>query len=189
MEAVATACADGRIPATVAIVVADRACGAVARARGMGLRATVIDRRQHGAGLSAAIAAELEAAGPDLVLLAGFLSILTDPVIERWSGSIVNIHPSLLPRHGGAGMYGIHVHRAVLAAGDAESGCTVHYVDAGTDTGAVIAQARCRVHPTDTPETLATRVQAAEKRLLISTLADLLSGSRAHQANHGAARD
>lgn len=175
LEAIADACGDGRIAATVARVVVDRPCGAVDRARRRGIPVTVVERRRFAGEGSAAIVGALAGDRPDLIILAGFLSILTEPLLGSYAGRIVNIHPSLLPRHGGAGMYGLHVHRAVLAAGDDESGCTVHFVDAGTDTGPIIAQARCPVLADDSPESLAARVQALEKPLLVATVADLVA--------------
>jgi phosphoribosylglycinamide formyltransferase-1 len=97
-----------------------------------------------------------------LVVLAGFLSILAGALLEEYSGRIINLHPALLPRFGGEGMYGERVHRAVLAAGETESGCTVHLVDAETDTGPILLQRKVRVLPGDTPETLAERIHGVE---------------------------
>jgi phosphoribosylglycinamide formyltransferase-1 len=94
------------------------------------------------------------------------------------SGRIINIHPALLPRHGGAGMYGRRVHAAVLAAGEAESGATVHLVDEVYDRGEVLGQARVAVQPDDTPETLAARVLAAEHRLLPAAVAAAAAAGR-----------
>lgn len=100
--------------------------------------------------------------GIDLIVLAGFLAIIPPALIEAYPRSIVNIHPSLLPRHGGPGMYGHHVHEAVLADGDKESGITIHYVDEHVDGGQIIFQASCPVRPGDTPDTLADRVHELE---------------------------
>ena len=97
-----------------------------------------------------------------LIVLAGFLSILAGAILEEYSGRIINLHPALLPKFGGEGMYGERVHRAVLAAGETESGCTVHFVDAGTDTGPILLQRKVPVLPGDTPETLAERVHVVE---------------------------
>jgi len=97
-----------------------------------------------------------------LVVLAGFLSILSDAILEEYSGRIINLHPALLPRFGGEGMYGERVHKAVLAAGETESGCTVHLVDTGTDTGPILLQRKVPVLPGDTPETLAERIHGEE---------------------------
>ena len=97
-----------------------------------------------------------------LIVMAGFLSILSGAILEEYSGRIINLHPALLPRFGGEGMYGERVHRAVLAAGETESGCTVHLVDAGTDTGPILLQRKVPVLLGDTIEILAERVHKEE---------------------------
>ena len=109
-----------------------------------------------------------------LIVLAGYLAIIPEWICTKWAQRIINIHPSLLPRHGGKGMYGIHVQEAVLASGDALAGCTVHYVSAEVDGGHIIAQATIDVLPNDTPETLSQRVQAQEKQLLPRTIAEIM---------------
>ena len=116
----------------------------------------------------------LNAENISLIVLAGFLRKIPASFIKGFHGKMINIHPSLLPAHGGAGMYGIHVHRAVLEAGDKQSGCTIHYVDEGYDTGAIIAQKTCVVPPNDTPESLAERVLKLEHDLLPRTIAELV---------------
>ena len=98
----------------------------------------------------------------DFVVLAGFLWLVPADIIEAYRNRIVNIHPALLPRYGGKGMYGHHVHEAVLANGDKESGITIHYVNEKYDSGDIIFQARCPVLPGDTPESLQERVHALE---------------------------
>ncbi|MDR3247775.1 MAG: phosphoribosylglycinamide formyltransferase [Treponema sp.] len=100
--------------------------------------------------------------GIGLIILAGFLSILEGEIVAAYSGRIINLHPALLPKYGGAGMYGDHVHQAVLDAGETESGCTVHLVDAGTDTGPILLQRRVPVLPGDNVETLAQRIHREE---------------------------
>jgi phosphoribosylglycinamide formyltransferase-1 len=97
-----------------------------------------------------------------LIVHAGFLSILAGDIIEEYAGRMINLHPSLLPKFGGDGMYGERVHQAVLAAGESESGCTVHLVDAGTDTGAVLLQRKVPGLPDDTPKSLAERIHREE---------------------------
>ncbi|MDR1399949.1 MAG: phosphoribosylglycinamide formyltransferase [Treponema sp.] len=97
-----------------------------------------------------------------LIVLAGFLSILVDDIIHEYAGRIINVHPSLLPKFGGVGMYGERVHQAVLDAGEPESGCTVHLVDAGTDTGLILLQRRVPVLAGDTAATLAERIHHEE---------------------------
>lgn len=110
-----------------------------------------------------------------LIVLAGFLAIIPEWFCTKWEKRIINIHPSLLPKHGGKGMYGIHVQQAVLAAGDTQAGCTVHYVSAEIDGGNIIAQTPVEVLPDDTPESLAARVQQQEKILLPKTIKILLT--------------
>ena len=109
----------------------------------------------------------------DFVVLAGYLRILTKPWIDIFPNRILNIHPSLLPRHCGKGYYGLKVHEAVLAAGDTESGATVHFVDEGTDTGPVLYQERVKVAADETPESLQQKVLAVEHRLLVKATAEL----------------
>jgi len=121
--------------------------------------------------------------GVDALVLAGFLTIMSGNVISEYSNRIVNIHPALLPKFGGKGMWGHHVHEAVLAAGETESGCTVHLVDSGCDTGPILIQRKVPVLAGDTAEALAARILEEEHvaivegvRLLASQLAALHSG-------------
>lgn len=153
----------------IALVVANRQCMAIERAE----RATIpaLQTRDW-----EAIDKVLQEHGVELICLAGFLAILPQWFCEKWEKKIINIHPSLLPKHGGKGMYGIHVQEAVLAAGDTEAGCTVHYVSAEVDGGDIIAQATVEVLPDDTPETLSLRVQQAEKKLLPEVIAEIRGG-------------
>jgi phosphoribosylglycinamide formyltransferase-1 len=102
-----------------------------------------------------------------IIVLAGFLSILSGKIIQHYSGRIINIHPSLLPKFGGEGMYGEKIHRAVLDAGEKESGCTVHFVDAGTDTGPILLQRRIPVLAGDTPDSLADRIHEEEHAAIV----------------------
>lgn len=106
----------------------------------------------------------------DIIVLAGYLDILSKEVISAYEHRVVNIHPSLIPKYCGKGFYGMHVHEAVIAGGDAHTGVTVHYVDQGVDTGEIIAQKVLDVLPEDTAETLSHRVLELEHVLLVSTL-------------------
>jgi phosphoribosylglycinamide formyltransferase-1 len=112
----------------------------------------------------------------DVVLLAGYLKKLGPATLAGYSGRIFNTHPALLPRHGGQGMYGGNVHRAVLAARESESGATLHLVDGEYDTGPIVSQRRVEVLPDDTPESLAARVQACERVLVVEFLDDVARG-------------
>jgi phosphoribosylglycinamide formyltransferase-1 len=98
----------------------------------------------------------------DLIVLAGFLLKVPEKLVKAFPGRIVNIHPALLPKFGGKGMYGMHVHKAVLEAGEKESGITVHFVDEEYDNGDIILQERCEITPDDTPESLAVKVHQLE---------------------------
>ena len=113
----------------------------------------------------------------DLVVLAGYLKILNETLIEAFKGRIINIHPSLLPKFGGRGFYGLHVHQAVLAAGEKESGATVHYVDVGVDTGEIILQESLEIVSEDTPETLQKRIlEQIEHKILVKAIQNIERG-------------
>ncbi|HEX6008054.1 MAG TPA: phosphoribosylglycinamide formyltransferase, partial [Burkholderiales bacterium] len=127
--------------------------------------------------------AALDSADIDLIALAGYLRLIPPAVVKRYPQRIVNIHPALLPRFGGRGMYGLHVHRAVLAAGEKESGATVHFVNEQYDQGDIIAQARVPVLPGDTPESLGARVLAVEHELLPDALEKLARSILAEELN------
>jgi len=169
------ACRDGRIPARVVLALASTPkAGGIPRLEAEGIPVRVALRQTHAddAAYSQACYALAEAAGAEVIALCGWLKKLEVPA--RWEGRIVNIHPGLLPAFGGAGMWGMHVHRAVLAAGAAESGCTVHLVDNLYDHGRILAQARVPVLPGDTPEALQRRVYEQEMQLYPEALADYL---------------
>jgi phosphoribosylglycinamide formyltransferase-1 len=104
----------------------------------------------------------LEKYGIDFIVLAGFLWLVPEKIIEKYHGKIINIHPALLPSYGGKGMYGEMVHKSVIANRDSESGITIHFVNNRYDEGDIIFQARCKVDPDDTPESLAQKVHALE---------------------------
>ena len=110
----------------------------------------------------------------DFIVLAGFLWLMPSFITAAWPNKIVNIHPALLPAYGGKGMYGHHVHEAVIAAGEKESGITIHYVNDHYDQGAIIFQAKCPVFPTDTPDDLAARVHELEYRYFPQIIAETI---------------
>ena len=112
----------------------------------------------------------------DTIVLAVYMKKLGPRTPLRFSGRILNIHPALLPKFGGKGMYGMHVHEAVIAAGESESGVSIHLVDADYDTGPVVAQARVPVHSTDTADTLAERVLRREHTFFPETLQKIVTG-------------
>lgn len=157
---------DGARGVRIARVIASRpGIGALERAARAGVEATVVDARETGAeGFSDALLAALE--GIDLVVLAGWLTLVPAEVVRRFHGRMLNVHPALLPAFGGRGMYGMRVHRAVIESGVRVSGATVHRVDERYDEGGIVAQWPVPVRDGDTPETLAARVLAVEHRLL-----------------------
>lgn len=184
---------DARIPNVETVIVISNRRGAraleVAASRGVPAR---VLRRADLCGdpvaRDGAIGLALTAAEADVALLAGYDQILRGSYFAAFNGLTINIHPSLLPAHGGRGMLGPAVHRAVLAAGDVESGATVHEVTPELDAGPILAQARVSVLPDDDAESLAARVLVAEHRLLVATLADLAASKVAVESTAGALR-
>lgn len=116
----------------------------------------------------------LRSAKTDFIALAGFLWLVPENILKEFEGRIINIHPALLPAYGGKGMYGDRVHRAVIRNGDTESGITIHHVNQHYDSGDIIFQARCRVEPSDTPETLATKVHELEYRYYPEIIGEMI---------------
>jgi phosphoribosylglycinamide formyltransferase-1 len=143
-----------------------------------GVPSRVLRRRAFAdaASRDAAIGTALTEAGADLALLAGYDQLLTPAYFATFGGLTINIHPSLLPAHGGRGMVGLEVHRSVLAAEDIETGVTIHEVSGELDAGPILATARVPVRAGDDAEALAARVLEVEHRLLVATLADLAAG-------------
>jgi phosphoribosylglycinamide formyltransferase-1 len=119
---------------------------------------------------------QLHARNIEWIILAGFLWLLPPYVVHAYNRRIVNIHPALLPRHGGKGMYGMRVHEAVKASGDQETGITIHYADTNYDEGDLIFQQKCTVHPEDTPEDIARNVQRLEHAHFAPVIAKLVMG-------------
>lgn len=158
----------GRLRATIPLVIASRECAGATRARERGLHVRVIAGRIPGHVLASVLLQH----GIHWVVLAGYLNLLDIP--PAYKGRVVNIHPALLPRHGGPGMYGHRVHESVLLAGDSQTGCTVHLCDAEYDTGPILLQRSCPVLADDTPETLGERVFELECEAYPAALHELL---------------
>lgn len=147
--------------------------GALLRAREAGVDTAVVEEDGPDGG---ALAEALEAAAPDLVVLAGWLRLVPGPVVRAHRGRMINIHPALLPSFGGEGMYGSRVHRAVLESGARVTGVTIHFVDEDYDTGTILAQWPVPVKEGDDPERLAARVLEVEHRVLPAAVAALARG-------------
>jgi len=161
LENLAACIRSGQLPADIAVVVSSHpGAFGLERARRLGLPHEAVDYREAGPEFSGRIAALLDGARTDLVVMAGFIRWWEIP--ERYRGRVMNIHPALLPAFGGQGLYGERVHRAVLSAGAKFSGATVHFVDEEYDHGPIILQRVVPVLPGDSPETLAERVFAEE---------------------------
>lgn len=179
LQAVIDACENNALAADIVLVISNNSgSGAMARAERHGIATAHLSGTTHAdpAALDRAIVAALDRYGPDIVLLAGYMKKLGPHTLGAYRGRIINTHPSLLPKHGGQGMYGSHVHAAVVAAGERETGISVHLVDGDYDTGDVLAQQPVPVEPNDDAATLAVRVQAAEKPFLVTVLRRIAAG-------------
>ncbi|MBO4282129.1 MAG: phosphoribosylglycinamide formyltransferase [Bacteroidales bacterium] len=141
------------------------------RAKNLGIPSRLITKEEFD---SDAFVRELRETPADLIVLAGFLWLVPARLVQAFPGRIVNIHPALLPKFGGKGMYGDNVHQAVIAAGETQSGITIHLIDEHYDKGRTLFQARCSVEPQDTPETLAQKVHALEYRHFPEEIANYL---------------
>ncbi len=177
LQAVVDACAGGALPAEVCLVISNNS-GALAlrRAAAAGVATAHLSSRTHpnGQDLDAAIRTALQRADADWVLLAGYMKKLGPQTLTAFHRRVLNVHPALLPKHGGRGFYGRRVHQAVVNAGDQETGATMHFVDANYDTGPIIAQARTPVAPEDRAEDVEARVRGLERGLVVRTLAELV---------------
>ena len=173
MEAVARACRDKRINATVSAVIADRdGAGGLAVARELGIETAVVSWKSFSdrAAFERALGDEIEAHRAEIIVLAGFMRVLSPEFTSRYEGRILNIHPALLPKH-----RGLHTHARVLEAGDTEHGASVHFATAELDGGPVVLQSRVAVRPAETESELAARVLRTEHVILpkvIGWLAD-----------------
>jgi phosphoribosylglycinamide formyltransferase 1 len=163
LQSILDACARGELPARVVCVVSNKADAyALERAKLAGIPALHLDHRAHAGRESydAALVATLREFGVELVVMAGFMRIITPVLLESFPNAVMNIHPALLPA-----FPGLHAQRQALEYGAKFAGCTVHFVDAGTDTGPIIAQAAIPVLEEDTEETLSARIQKEEHRV------------------------
>lgn len=166
----------GMINAEIAMVIASRSdIFALERARANNIPSRVFKKADYLSveAMYDEIIALLDSLSIDLVVLAGYLTILSENIVKAYAGRIINIHPSLIPKHCGMGYYGIRVHRSVIESGDKVSGATVHFVDEGADTGKIIRQETVPVLEGDTPETLAARVLKLEHKILPEVVRDL----------------
>lgn len=180
LGALLAACEVGEIAGKFAVVIGTRAdAPALERARAVGVATSVVSPRKYEgdeAGYAAALLRILKRHEVGLLCLAGYMRQLPSAVVAAYPERILNIHPSLLPLFGGHGMYGEHVHRAVLESGMKVSGCTVHLVDEQYDTGPIVVQIAVPVEEADTPASLAARVLAAEHQAYVRAVQHFATG-------------
>ena len=179
LQAIINACAHGSLDAEIRVVISNNSRSlALERARRAKIPAAHLSSVTHPDPecLDAAIADTLTSHGVQLIALAGYMRKLGPRTLSRYRNRILNIHPALLPKFGGQGMYGERVHAAVLAAGESISGVSVHLVDEEYDRGPVIAQSKVPVLPNDTPDTLAARILEQEHLLYPQTIQRIASG-------------
>lgn len=179
MQAVVEACRSGVLDAQPAAVISNNAGSlALAKARTQGIPGFHLSSRTHPdpGDLDAAIAQALKSRGVNLVLLSGYMKMVGPRTLAAFPSRILNIHPALLPRFGGAGMYGMRVHEAVIQARETVTGVTVHLVDQQYDRGPVVTRTRVPVLPGDDPASLAERVAGHEHRLYVDTVRRIISG-------------
>jgi phosphoribosylglycinamide formyltransferase 1 len=179
MQAIVDACTSGLLKAEVRVVISNNADSlALQRARDQHIRVAHLSSRTHPdpQELDAEIAGTLLRNEVDLVLLAGYMRKIGPVTLAQFPQRILNIHPALLPKYGGEGMYGRRVHEAVLASGDRTTGVTIHLVDEEYDRGPVVAQCEVEVLPGDSVETLAARVLEQEHKLYVNTLIKIAEG-------------
>lgn len=172
LRALAAAMDEGRCRGRIAAVIADRPCDAIEWARARDLATDIVRPKAYAARAEwdRALADAIDAYAPRLVVLAGFMRIVGPSVLARFGGRVVNVHPALLPA-----FPGMDATKQAIEAGATRSGCTVHLVDAGVDTGPALAQAACPIEPGDTSETLHARIQILEHALLPVVVDSLLA--------------
>jgi phosphoribosylglycinamide formyltransferase-1 len=179
LQSIIDACRAGRLVADLCVVICNNSqAHALERARGAGVATRHLSSHTHPSkeALDGAILETMRAHEVNLIVLAGYMRKLGPRTLAHYRGRVLNIHPALLPKFGGPGMYGARVHEAVLAAQEKESGATIHLVTEEYDQGPIIAQSRVAVLPSDTVESLAARVLEVEHALFPETLARIARG-------------
>jgi phosphoribosylglycinamide formyltransferase-1 len=174
LESILEAQKSGKLPGIKVVLVLStkREAYALVRAKNYGVETVVVERKEYPSedACQADVLAHLERARVDVICLAGYMRMVSKAIVDRFRARILNIHPALLPKYGGPGMYGHFVHEAVIEAGEKESGCTIHIVDEVYDHGPILAQAKVPVLPGDSPETLSARILVQEHRLYPAVL-------------------
>ncbi len=179
MQSVIDACKSGELSAKPCVVISNNSDSeALARARRESVPAYHLSGKTipNPEALDDAILLTLRRHEVELVVLVGYMKQLGPKTLSAYKNRVINIHPALLPKYGGPGMFGLNVHEAVIAAGETETGVTIHLVDAEYDHGQILTQCRLPVLPGDTPETLAARVLVTEHEFLVETLQNIVAG-------------
>lgn len=176
LQSLIDAALTGQISAEIKLVISDtKGAFALERAKSAGIDTVLVDKRDKErfpdkSDFDKALLAEIDKSKPDIIVLAGYLSILSKELISAYKNKIINIHPSLIPQFAGRGFYGHKVHEAVIAAGESKSGATVHFVDEGVDTGQIIIQELVELDLDETADTLAAKVLKVEHRILVEAV-------------------
>ena len=179
LQAIIDGCKGGKIDACVAVVISNNGESmALQRANDAGIPNYHMSAKKYGSEetLAKEILSVLDKYSINMIFLAGYMRMLHISILEKYNNRIFNIHPALLPKFGGKGMYGINVHTAVIAAKEKETGITIHRVNAEYDSGEIVAQTKVSVYENDTPETLAARVLEREHEFLVEVISDIVCG-------------
>ncbi len=184
LQAIIDKVADGTVTNTEIVGVISNNYGvySLERAKAAGIPAEVVAPKDYPdrSSFNRALLEKLDEYKPDLIVLAGFLVVIPEIVISKYEGKIINIHPSLIPSFCGTGYYGLRVHKAALERGVKVSGATVHFVDAGTDTGPIILQKPVYVQEGDTPEILQKRIMEEAEWVILPQAIDLIANGKVH---------
>ena len=192
LQAIIDGCKNHAIDAKVAVVISNNSDSmALQRAVKENIPNYHLSSRQYDSegSLAKRILQVLDAYSVDMIFLAGYMRMLHTSILEKYDNRVFNIHPALLPKYGGKGMYGMNVHNAVIAAKERESGVTIHRVNAEYDSGEIVAQTIVSVNEDDTPETLAARVLEREHEFLVEVISDISVGKIALGIPNGRADD
>ena len=179
LQAIIDGCNNNKINAKVVVVISNNGDSmALQRAKNENIPSYHMSAKKYGCeeALAQEILAALSKYDVDMIFLAGYMKMLHVSVLNKYNNRIFNIHPALLPKFGGKGMYGMNVHNAVINAGETETGVTIHRVNAEYDSGEIVAQTKVPVIENDTPESLAARVLVREHEFLVEVISDISEG-------------
>ncbi len=179
LQAIMDGCKNNQINAKVAVVISNNGSSmALQRANDEGIPAYHLSAKKSGSedALAVEILDVLSEYNVEMIFLAGYMRMLHVSVLEKYNNRIFNIHPALLPKYGGKGMYGMHVHTAVIEAKEQETGVTIHRVNAEYDSGEIVAQTKVPILEMDTPEILSERVLKREHEFLVEVISDIVNG-------------